>query len=219
MPSPVTTYTDLNTMKAWLGIPADNTDNDAKVTAAIAAASRSVDNYCQRRFWLDTVLTARTFQPYDLLMLDLWCDGPGGDIGSLTGLTVACDTSGDGTYETVWSTTDFQPLPVNAPYAYAEPRPWTKLRAVGTKTFPWLVNTWLTHLNRVQVTALWGWPEIPEDVITATKLKAARIFHRKDSVQGIAGFGEFGAVKLSRGEDSDAMLLLTPYMYMSILVG
>jgi len=130
---------------------------------------------------------------------------------------VATDPSGRGVFDTVWASTDFQLLPYNAA-AGPEPEPWTALRAVGTKTFPWLLNTWLTRLDRVQITAKWGWPAVPADVTQACLIKAARLFHRKESIQGIAGVSDFGPVRLSKGEDSDVLLLLGPYVAMPVLV-
>jgi hypothetical protein len=209
-------YVDLVMFKTAMGItrPTD----DGLATMALSAASRSVDKFCQRRFWLDPIPVTRTFVPSGgLLYLDLWANDSGNDIGALDGLTVATDTSGDGTFDTEWSLADYQILPVNASYADPNPEPWTAIRAVGRKTFPWLVNTWLTHLNRVAVTARWGWPAVPDDVIQATMIKASRLYHRKDSPSGVLGFGEYG-VKLSPKEDPDVILLLTDYQRAPVLV-
>ncbi len=207
-------YVDLTTLKAYLGIT--TTATDPLLSMAITSASRAVDRYCQRKFWLDSVVVARTFVPDTLLDLDL---GPGNDIGSTTGLIVKTDPSGTGNFTITWASTDYQLLPQNAPSASPEAKPWTALRAVGTKTFPWLINTWLTHLDRIQITALWGWPvAVPSDVVQGTLIKAARLYMRKDSVAGVVGFGEFGPVRLSRGEDSDVMSLLGGYVVMPILV-
>ncbi len=206
-------YIVLADLKAYLGLTV--TTYDTFLATVITSASRAIDQYCQRKFWLDSVVVARTFVPDTLLDLDL---GPGNDIGSTAGLIVATDPSGTGNFTVVWNTTDYQLLPQNAPSASPEAKPWTALRAVGTKTFPWLINTWLTHLDRIQVTARWGWPAVPADVVQASYIKAARLFMRKDSVAGIVGFGEFGPVRLSRGEDSDVMSLLTSYVAMPVLV-
>lgn len=207
-------YVDLPTLKGYLGITQPTWDT--LLTLAITSASRAVERYCQRKFWLDTVPGARTFIPDTLLDLGL---GAGNDIGSTTGFGVATDPSGTGTFNVIWDFPgDIQLLPQNAPFASPEARPWTALRAVGTKTFPWLINTWLTHLDRIQVTALWGWPEVPSDVISATLIKAAHLYMRKDAVNGIAGYGEFGPVRLSKGEDSDVMSLLEGYRDVAILV-
>jgi hypothetical protein len=210
-------YTDLYTLKLWLGITGSSADT--LLTASLNAASRAVDGYCQRRFWLDPTPVARTFRPDTLLDIDLIRQDPsGGDIGSTTGLVVATDPSGDGTYEVVWASTDYQLLPANAARAYPQPKPWTALRAVGTKTFPWLINTWLTRLDRVQITARWGWPEVPDAVTEATLIKAARLYHRKDSPQGVLGFGEFGAVRVTQRDDPDVCLLLDDYRVHGALV-
>jgi len=204
-------YSDLTTLKSYLGISVST--YDFQLTAALNAASRSIDNFCQRRFWLDATAQPRTFVPMGLTHLEF-----DDDIGSLTDLVIKTDASGDGTFETTWSAADYQLLPVNAAYAFPESEPWTEVRAVGTKTFPWLVNTWLTRLDRVQITAKWGWPAVPDAVVQACLIKAARLFHRKDSPQGIAGFGDFGPVRISRYEDADVVGLLNPYRRVPVLV-
>jgi hypothetical protein len=211
-------YTDLATIKGYVG--AQNTASDTLLEQAVNSASRAVDAYCHRRFWLDASPVARTFIPDSLLTVSFSSqDAYGAEIGDSTGLIVKTDAAGDGTFETTWAATDFQLLPYNAPTAYPEARPWTSLRAIGSKTFPWLVNTWLTRLDRVQVTAKWGWPAVPDAVVQATLIKAARLYHRKDSPQGVAGFGDFGPVRISRGEDPDICSLLdNGYVRGSILV-
>jgi len=212
-------YTDQATFKSYMGLTV--TTYDTFIDQTITAASRAIDNYCQRRFWLDTNPVARTFEPQGLLTLDLNDDRDnplGAEIGDTTGLTIATDPGGTGTFSVTWAATDYQLLPQNAAYAFPEPRPWTSVRAVGTKTFPWLVNTWLTHLNRVQITAKWGWPAIPATVTQACLIKSARLFHRKDSPQGVAGFGEFGVVRISQKDDPDVCSMLDPYRRQPVLV-
>ncbi len=205
-------YTDNSTLTAYLGTVA--TGSSTQVDMAINAASRAIDEHCNRRFWLDTNAVARTFVPDGLIFLDL-----NEDIGDSTTVVIKTDTSGDGTFETTWASTDFQLLPQNAAYASPEAKPWTQIRAVGTRTFPWLVNTWLTRLDRVQVTAKWGWPAVPDAVTQACIIKAARLFLRKSSLQGIAAFNEFGPVRLSRAEDGDVLGLLDGYRRTPVLVG
>lgn len=200
-------YTDLPTLKNYLSIT--TTPTDTQLEMAINAASRGIDKYCQRKFWLDGTPVAKTFIPNDLLTVVLATNDPlGGDIGSTAGLVVKTDPSGNGTYGVTWAPTDFQLHPVNAPTAWPEARPWTSLRAVGTLTFPWLINTWLTRLDRVQITARWGWPAIPDAVTQACLIKASRLFHRKDSPQGVAGFGDLGVVRISKTDDPDVCGLL-----------
>lgn len=204
-------YTTLALLRVFMGAP--TTPGDELLEAAINAASRAIDNYCQRRFWLDGSAVARTFIPQALSRIEF-----DDDIGDSASVVIKTDASGDGTFETTWAAGDYQLLPVNAPYAFPEAEPWTAIRAVGTKTFPWLVNTWLTRLDRVQVTAKWGWPAVPDAVGFACRLKAARLVSRKDSPQGVLGFGDFGPVRLSRSEDADVMSLLDPYRRVPVLV-
>jgi hypothetical protein len=210
MSTPV--YCESAMLRDYLGINAPR--DEWMITGAIKAASRSIDNYCQRRFWLDPTPVARTFIPQTLTSIEF-----DDDIGSTTGLVIKTDASGDGVYETTWVAADYQLLPVNAANAFPEAEPWTAIRAVGTKTFPWLVNTWLTRLDRVQITASWGWPAVPDAVVQACLIKASKFFGRKDSPQGIAGFGDFGPVRLSSRDDPDVMMLLSPYRRVPVLVG
>ena len=212
-------YTDWATLKAYLGIGAGVTTNDNEIDMAINGASRAIDQYCNRKFWLDPTPVAHTFIPNGLLYLAFGSDDElGGDIGTTAGLVVQTDPSGNGTFGVTWASTDYQLLPQNAAAAWPEPRPWTAMRAIGTKTFPWLVNTWLTRLDRVKITAQWGWPAVPDAVTQACLIKAARLYHRKDSPQGVAGFGEFGPVRLSKTEDGDVVQLLATYGRGRVLV-
>lgn len=205
-------YCTFDELSGYLGTTASGSDGQKQM--AINAASRTIDSYCQRRFWLDPTAVARTFVPCDMYSIDV------DDIGSSTSLTVATDGGGDGTFETTWAASDYQLLDANAPYEFPEAKPWTKIRAVGTKTFPWLYRQgiYLRRDDRVQVTAKWGWPAVPDAVTQACIIKAARLFLRKNSLQGIAAFDAFGPVRLSRGEDSDVMGLLEEYRRRPVLM-
>lgn len=193
-------YTTLVLLKAYLGISVST--YDTQLEAAINAASRAIDNYCGQRFWLDPTVTTRTFiaTGSNLLLL------PGG-IGTASGLVVKTDPGGDGTFETTWGAGDYELRPVGAATAAAEAEPWTAIAAIGSLSFP--TAGW-GRSDRVQITAKFGWPAIPDAVAQACLIKAARLFHRKDSPQGIAGFGDFGPIRLSR-DDGDFTLLLDPY--------
>jgi hypothetical protein len=199
-------YTTLALLRTFMGAP--TTPADELLEAAINAASRSIDNYCGRRFWLDGSVVTRTFAGNGSALLDL----PAG-IGTTTGLVVKTDTGADGLFATTWAAADYQLLPVNAPYAFPEPEPWTAIQAIGSHLF--LAGTTLRP-NAVQITAKWGWPAVPEAVSYACRLKAARLVSRKDSPQGVAGFGDFGPVRLTSREDSDVVLLLDPYRPVSV---
>lgn len=184
-------------------------DSGAKLDAAlieraINATSRAIDRYCGRRFWKDAAPVARVFDVYDArrLMVD--------DIASTAGLVVAVDTGGDGSFASSWAAADFQLRPLNADSdggAYS----WREVAPVGGKFFP------LSRLGRpgVRVTAVWGWSAIPDQVVEAAILKAVSLFKRKDAPFGVAGFGDFGPVRITR-KDPDVVDLLSPYQLSAV---
>lgn len=182
------------------------TDADSKLDAAlieraINATSRAIDRYCGRRFWQDATVQVRTYRPDDPCMARV------DDISTATGLLVATDTGDDGVFETSWTIgTDFQLEPLNASAdggAFA----WTKLGAVGTKRF--VCSRW-SRRPTLQVSAKFGWSAVPDDVNEAAILKAVSLFRRKDAPFGVAGFSEFGPVRITR-RDPDVVDLLAPF--------
>lgn len=122
-----------------------------------------------------------------------------------TNLVVETDEGDDGTFETTWASTDFQLEPLNQRENGVDDIPFYRIRAVESRLFP--------ADNRrasVRITAAWGWDSVPDAVFESTLLKAARLFHRKDSPQGAAGFTEFGAVRLT-SNDGDIVDNLQPF--------
>jgi hypothetical protein len=91
---------------------------------------------------------------------------------------------------------------------------YDRVRAVGDYVFP--TNSVLLGEGQalVRITAVWGWPSIPKAIETATIIQATRIFKRFDSPLGVAGFGDFGAVRVSRFLDPDVEQLVQPYKKM-----
>lgn len=193
----MTDYATLAELKAQLGIT--DTVDDTALSRVLTATSRAVDEHCGREFSQDAAAVARVYRAVcsDQLSVD--------DISTATGLLVATDENDDGTYETSWTiSTDFLLEPSNA---LADGRPAVRLVAVGAKTFP-------TYGLRpaVQVTARYGWAAVPVQVTEATIIKAARLFRRKDTPEGVAGGGEFGVVRISNREDPDVAALLAPFV-------
>ncbi|MFA5712164.1 hypothetical protein [Mycolicibacterium sp.] len=168
---------------------------DVLLQQKIATASRAVDDYCGRRFYLDAEATQRVINPRsrsrrdrdgDRLLVD--------DIGSATGVTVEVG-SGAGWVE-ITGSVELEPTD-----AAAFGRPFTSLlRGVS----------WLAE-HRVRVTARWGWPAVPQPVQEATLLQTVRLLKRKDSPEGVLGSAEWGAVRVSR-VDPDVAALLAPYV-------
>lgn len=186
-------YATLAEAKAYLSI-SDSID-DTMLESMIEAASRSIDNIAGRRFYLDASATARLYRgtnPY-ILTVD--------DFGSTTGLALALDTGGDGTYETTLTyNVDYVVEPFNA---VAIGKPYTQITLVGGQLLPWL----LPNLRpSVQLTAKWGFPTVPEDISQACLILTADMYKRKDSVGGNLGISELGAIRMSPlGRDIAAM--------------
>lgn len=194
----MTDYATLAELQGWLGI--SDSDDVPILEACIDTASRLVDAYCGRRFYVDTSATARTYYPVDgcLVRVD--------DISTSSGLIVKTDEDDDGTYETTWTSTDYQLEPLNGIEDGLEGFPTSRIRAVGTLGFP-TVN----DRPSVQVTAVWGWSAVPAAVKRATLMQAARLHRRKQTPEGIAGGDQFGAIRISSRIDPDVGHALAAY--------
>lgn len=163
---------------------------------ALNAASRAIDQFCGRRFWKDAEPVARRYRPRDeeWVLVD--------DISTAAGLVIAIGT--DGTYTTTLAATDYELGPVNAE---VDGKPWWSISS-PTGAFP-VSKTRATLL----VTARGGWPGVhPDGVEEACLLKAAKLFGRKDSRDGVRGFSDFGPVRISRYEDPDVVDLLEDFV-------
>lgn len=197
-------YAPITSLKSRLGIT--DTVDDLELHGAIFAASRSIEQACERHFYRQAAV--RTFLP------DAWPDGlyrfclpDFSDLVSVT--TLATDASGDGDYETVWDATDFQLLPQNAA-TYAEPWPYTEARAIGPKTFPVLIRWSLQRRDLIQIDGVFGWPKVPQAIRQATLIAATELFKLKDAPFGVAGFGDFGPVRIR--DNPVVARLIQPYM-------
>ena len=184
-------YIELGELKSMLRI-SDSVD-DALLSGHIEAASRTIDDICHRSFDLDAAATARVFHPDSQLVVRT------DDIGSLDGFLLKIDENATATFNL--TITDATAEPLNA---LAKGTPITKLVAYETY-FPMDIRP------TVQVTARWGWPEVPEPVRSACGILAGRLFKRADSLLGVAGFGDLGAITL-RAVDPDVQRMLAPYV-------
>lgn len=187
-------YVTLSQTKNYLGIPPTDTVDDTLLEQIIESASRSIDRIAGRYFYADTVATARFYRavsPVSLLV---------DDISTTTDLTVAISTDGTNYSTPMVYDTDFIVEPFNAAQIG---RPYTLLTSLGTQYFPYPWN----YRPGVRVTAKWGWPSVPDDIIEATFILCADLFKRKDSVGGVLGLSEMGAIRMSPlGRDISAMV-------------
>ena len=200
-------YATRNQVKAALRIGTADTLDDDLIDNCVGAASRLIDGYCNRRFWQSGTAEARVFQAEDSFYCSI------DDIAG-TALTLKSSTQADGTFDLTWSRSDYQLEPLNG---NLDGLTWSydKIRAVGDYLFP-TVNANYGEQALVQVTAIFGWPSVPEPVTQATIIQASRIFKRYDSPLGVAGFGDLGAIRVSRFLDPDMAQLVEPYRRMRI---
>lgn len=201
-------YCTLDDLREQLG-DGNEQLNKNMLARAINAASRSIDAYCNRRFWQDPTPTSMLFYP-DPGSTDLWLDE---DISTETGLIVSTDNAGNGLYDVPWATSDYRLWPYGANRGSSIYKAWYKLESTGVNRFD--VRGLHRHNNRggylpVQVTARFGWASVPAPIEQATLLKATHVFKRKDAPFGILQFGDIAAASVTR-KDADVLELLWPY--------
>lgn len=188
-------YASLNQVKAALRIT-DSVD-DTLLEMAIESASRAIDGHANRYFYSSGTAT-RIFAADDAFVCQI-------DDLAGTAVTIRIDPDADGTFADLLTTTDYQLEPVNGVVDGLQV-PYTRVRATGDYTFPILNDEAL-----VKVTGVFGWASVPTAITQACVIQSSRIFKRLDSPLGVAGFGDMGAVRVSRYLDPDVEQLVAPY--------
>lgn len=129
---------------------------DAEIEADLRAVSRYIDGEMRRHFTRDATPTVRVYVPTEatrLLMVDDLSAAP---------TQIRIDTSGNGTFATTLQAADFELLPQNAPNL-PEPWPFTQVRLTS-----WGRLGVFPANQRVEVTARFGWPQVPQAIQRAT---------------------------------------------------
>jgi len=186
-------YVTLSLLKSSLQIE----DNllDEFLELAIESASRQIDAATERSFFQVDNET-RLFTPRDSFVTEI------DDLRTLTTLKTSSDA--DENFDITWETKDFQLEPLNGKVSGIE-TPSTRIRAIDEYLF-----TIDREEATVKVTGDWGWPSVPVQVQQACLILSARLFERRNSPLGIAGFSDVGAVFVSKF-DSDIDKLLMPF--------
>jgi len=189
-------YLTSDDLKADLSLTGQ-TFADHAITRSITAASRMVDQLCNRFFYQDSVATPRVFTPirYDVLAIH--------DLVSAT--TVKTDVDGSFAYAQTWT--------VNVDYVFHGANqaligwPYTDLVYL-----PMTSNYALdpTIINSVQITGIWGWPAVPAQVQEATSILATQLIKRKrEAPFGIVSYDGY-AMRMGQ-VDAQVKTLLAPF--------
>ena len=187
--------TTIAALKAYLRIGDDELD-DAELQRAITTASAEVDHLCSRTFApQEAVAVTRWFEPWYDRAAYRWII-PIDDTFTTTDLAV-----------NLWNGVDDYDVPVTG---------WTLVKP-DTLVLP-EVNSYAPggpydSATAVQVTAKFGYPEVPAGVETATLIIATRIYKRRESEFGFASTLDGSEMsRLTRTIDPDAANALRGYI-------
>jgi hypothetical protein len=194
-------YASLSDVKAAARIT-DSID-DALLEIAIESSSRDIDAYCERVFYsTGGSAVARVYIPQDIYLVET------DDIVSVT--SVKSDSTGNGTFDVTWETSDFQLEPLNG-RAGGIDTPATRIRAIGQYLWPvYEPRNVNSNQASVQVTGVFGFATVPIAIKQATILSALRAYKRYESPTGVLGFSDMGVVRIGR-LDPDVQRLVDPY--------
>lgn len=182
-------YATLAQLKSYLKIP--DTGDDDELNDALASASRGIEKHCNRQFNDAGAVSARVYYPDD------WYSVTVEDFHTTTGLILKTDDGDDGVYETTWTTDEYQAEPLNGIVDGQTGWPFYTLSSTGRRWFAGTTPGCMsTFRPPVQVTARWGWAAIPAPVKQACLIIAAETFRLKEAPFGVAGYGEFGVVRV-----------------------
>ena len=188
-------YCSLADVKAALRIT--DTIDDALIENSINAASRMIDQYCNRYFYSGSAGEVRYYQANDGFMC--WID----DLQTITELKTA--VTDPTIFDTTWASGDYQLIPNNqrANGAYS---PYTAITATDNYLFP----VW-AEMALVKVTGTFGWSAVPQPVQFACIIQASRLFKRLESPLGVAGVSEIGIMRVGSSIDGDVAQLINPF--------
>ena len=188
-------YATLAQVKSALRI--SDAIDDSILEMAVESASRAIDGHAARYFYSSGTAT-RYYAAEDSFITQI-------DDVSGTAIVLQTSSAGDGVFDTTWSPIDYQLEPLNG-NVDGLAVPYTRIRAVENYLFPVEVEQAL-----VKLTAVFGWASVPIAITQATIIQASRIYKRLESPLGVAGFGDLGAISVTRDLDPDVAQLVAPY--------
>lgn len=190
-------------LKSLTGI-ADTLD-DREILGVCRSVSRWIDGYCDRVFARRTAtMQVDTCGAYSLKTPDL-----------VSVTTLKTDDDADGTFETTWSTSDYELQPVNAA-AQLESEPYTSIAAVSGRLFPVRYYHTTGRRPRAQIVGVFGWPSLPAGVSTAAGLLAADYLAAGGMKFGVMGFDGYAVRARLNGP---ALEMLGKHRLYPVLIG
>lgn len=191
-------YATLADLKLALGSSFNGVSSeDAFLNMCLGAASSAIEEHCDRQFNLAPTESPQIFRPGpDPRYVDV------DDFVQSTGFVLKTDASGTGTFSTTWTSFDYELLPLGN-VKRGRYRPFNEIHAVGGLWFP---RIQFRRVATIQVTAQWGWASVPNQVHQACIMLATELYKRKDAPFGVAGFNQFGVVKLKQNPIVCALL-------------
>jgi hypothetical protein len=181
-------YATLEQLSQRMGGVTLSGDAGARFSDALEDASGMINADTGRNFAARSGVT-KTFEVrnHDTRMLRL------PDFTALTALKV--DDDDDGVFETTIEASGYELLPSGDGDGW----PFDCVRLLD-RDFP----TNGRRVRRIQVTADWGWSEVPVEINRATTLLAARLGGREgSSASGLQSFGDQGGGAYIRTNDPD----------------
>jgi hypothetical protein len=182
-------YATLAQAKDYLRIAVGDVADDASIARWVTAASRAVDDHCNRQFGSEAGVAVRTYRrppayspAYGVWLLDI------DDVMTSAGMLIN---------GVAFASTGAILLPDDAP---SRGLPWTKL---GLVQIP--IPSYPSAPIAYAVSATpWGWTTVPVQATAATLLQVARWNFRRDAPAGVAGSPDQGSeVRLLAKLDPD----------------
>ena len=152
--------------------------DDAILQGALDGAEISARDYCKRSLDVATgTPTARSYTPktggLDVLRIH--------DCVSVTSVA---------DYGSTLAATEYQLEPISGLDWSGEARPYEQIRRYSAA---W---TYDRGFARITVVADWGWEATPPTAVEAIKILGKDFLQQRNNNSGVAGFGEFGAVRV-----------------------
>lgn len=188
-------YCTLADVKAALRI--SDTVDDVLIENSINAASRMIDQYCNRYFYSGEAGEVRKYTPVDSYYT--WID----DCQVITELKTSSTLLN--LYDVTWDVGDYETVPKNN-LENGGYYPITKIRAIGHYLFPIFGDNAL-----VSVKGTFGWPSVPEPIKFACIIQASRLYKRLESPLGVAGVSDIGIMRVGSSVDGDVAQLCNPF--------